>query len=365
MSVYDFKTTAIDNQTADPNINWREGQLPSTINDSARAMMAAIAGARDDFGGALTAGGTDNAITLALSQEMRTVNYAALTFTASHTNTGACTLKVDNTSALPLRAVAGVDLVAGQIVTGRMYTVRLSADKTWWFVAGVTLINSMFATMPAGTVKANLSGSAAVPTDATLADLFSAGSSGLVPTTRTISTTSPLTGGGALSANLTLALANSGVTAGSYNLGVSGVVVADALGRITSMTAGTAFPALTGNGKKVLTTDGSALSFTSLALTANGSFVATNLANPTATFANNMSVARTSAGVWRATLSGLANANYSVTVTNARGGSAMLIPYVANKTSTYFDISFPNYTNGSPIDPTIGEVIDINVFGGL
>ena len=43
MSLGQWSTTAANNATADPAINWQEGQAPSTVNDSARAMMAAIA----------------------------------------------------------------------------------------------------------------------------------------------------------------------------------------------------------------------------------------------------------------------------------------------------------------------------------
>lgn len=43
MSISQWSTTAANNATADPSINWKEGQAPSTVNDSARAMMAALA----------------------------------------------------------------------------------------------------------------------------------------------------------------------------------------------------------------------------------------------------------------------------------------------------------------------------------
>lgn len=39
-----WSTTAADNDDADATINWLENQLPSTVNNSARAMMAGIRG---------------------------------------------------------------------------------------------------------------------------------------------------------------------------------------------------------------------------------------------------------------------------------------------------------------------------------
>src|SRR5262249_46571914 len=42
-----WSTTAADNDDADPDINWREGQLPGSVNGSARNMMSALAQFRD------------------------------------------------------------------------------------------------------------------------------------------------------------------------------------------------------------------------------------------------------------------------------------------------------------------------------
>src|SRR5438309_115085 len=43
MSLYKWSQTAANNATADSSINWQEGQAPSSVNDSGRAMMASIA----------------------------------------------------------------------------------------------------------------------------------------------------------------------------------------------------------------------------------------------------------------------------------------------------------------------------------
>jgi len=64
MSFFKWSKTAASNATADGTINWAEGQAPSTVNDSARAMMAAAAKFRDDIGCNLSTSGTGAAYTV-------------------------------------------------------------------------------------------------------------------------------------------------------------------------------------------------------------------------------------------------------------------------------------------------------------
>ena len=64
MTLYKWSQTAASNATADPSINWQEGQAPSSVNDSARAMMASVAKHRDDIAGAIVTGGTATAYTV-------------------------------------------------------------------------------------------------------------------------------------------------------------------------------------------------------------------------------------------------------------------------------------------------------------
>ncbi len=50
-SIYDWSLLALENASADEDINWAEGQPPSSVNDSARAMMQRIKEYLFDNGG--------------------------------------------------------------------------------------------------------------------------------------------------------------------------------------------------------------------------------------------------------------------------------------------------------------------------
>lgn len=172
MAVWDWSTTAGSNQTADANINWQEGQLPSTVNNSARGMMAALRAFVQDQGGYATLGGSGNAFALALSQTMATRAPGLIGFFATRTNTGAVTLQVDSTTAAPLRAVSGTDLASGQIVVGSFYIVSFNSATTEYIITGVFALGlSDLPTIADGSVLSNISGASAKPSANTLADL--------------------------------------------------------------------------------------------------------------------------------------------------------------------------------------------------
>lgn len=120
--VITWSKTAATNSGADTAVNWAEGQAPSTVNDSARAMMAATAKWRDDTNGSLATTGGTTAYVLTTNQ-----TFAALTagyqvaFQINATNTGTSTLNVDSLGAKPLRKAANVEVVAGDLLIGRVY----------------------------------------------------------------------------------------------------------------------------------------------------------------------------------------------------------------------------------------------------
>lgn len=127
MSVRQWSTTAADNDDADSDINWAEGQLPGTVNGSARAMMRAIKKWSDDFSGAVISGGSTNNYTLTTGQTITTLeNGLLLCFRADKTSSGAATIVVDSTASKSILRSDGTATQASDIVSGGLYLVGYS-----------------------------------------------------------------------------------------------------------------------------------------------------------------------------------------------------------------------------------------------
>src|SRR6185312_9570157 len=121
MAWFNWSQTASSNATADPTINWAEGQAPSSVNDSARAMMAATAKYRDDITGSIVTGGTSTAYTVTSNSGFDTLihlNGQIIAFSPHTTNGATVTLNVDSLGAKPLRAQPSVELQGGVLIQG-------------------------------------------------------------------------------------------------------------------------------------------------------------------------------------------------------------------------------------------------------
>lgn len=125
-SLWQWSTTPSTNASADPSINWREGQPPSSVNDSARAMMAALALYNADISGANITTGTSTAYLLTTNSAFVGETFASLVgqmvaFTVNVTNSATATLNVDSLGAKPLRSAPNVEIGAGVLVQGTPY----------------------------------------------------------------------------------------------------------------------------------------------------------------------------------------------------------------------------------------------------
>jgi len=124
MAFWSWSKTPASNATADSTVNWAEGQSPSSVNDSARAMMARTAEWRDDISGTITTGGTSIAYTVTSNQvfDTRAHMSGAMIAFVPHTTCGATvTLNVDGLGAKPLRSAPSVELSSGTLVQGTPY----------------------------------------------------------------------------------------------------------------------------------------------------------------------------------------------------------------------------------------------------
>lgn len=139
MTLYKWSQTASADATADSTINWMEGQAPSSVNDSARAMMAAIAKYRDDIAGAIVTSGTNTSYlvgTYQIFQSLSQMSGQIIAFTPHATNGASVTLNVDSLGAKPLRSAPGMELPAGTIVQGTPYAAVYNNSDGAFYVQG-------------------------------------------------------------------------------------------------------------------------------------------------------------------------------------------------------------------------------------
>lgn len=137
---YNWSRTAASNATSDATVNWSEGQAPSSVNDSARAMMASTAAYRDDVAGAIATGGTSTAYTVTSYQIFDTLahlNGQMVAFTPHTTNGATVTLNVDGLGAKPLRAQPSVELQSGVLIQGTPYAALYNNSDAAFYLYGV------------------------------------------------------------------------------------------------------------------------------------------------------------------------------------------------------------------------------------
>lgn len=140
MPLYLWSQTSGTNASADSTINWAEGQAPSSVNDSARAMMAAVAKYRDDIAGSIVTAGTSTAYTVTTNSGFDTLahlNGQVIAFSPHTTNGATVTLNVDSLGAKPLRTSPSVELQSGVLVQGTPYVAVYNNSDGAFYLYGV------------------------------------------------------------------------------------------------------------------------------------------------------------------------------------------------------------------------------------
>lgn len=126
--IQQWSRTPADNDDADGDINFVEGQAPSTVNNSCRQLMARVAEFLGDLGADQTTAGSANSHTLtARSSFTAYTNGIILGFKAGFSNTGSCTLNVNSIGAKQIRKITEdgeKPLVLNDIVEDGIYIVH-------------------------------------------------------------------------------------------------------------------------------------------------------------------------------------------------------------------------------------------------
>lgn len=137
-AMWQWSKTAGPNDSADPSINWREGMAPSSVNDSARAMMAAMAQYRDDISGLLATAGTSTAYTVTTNQGLASVpNDGQLIAVTVHATNGVSpTLRADGGTIYPIQSSPGVGVASATMILGSPYSLKFSSANSAWMLHG-------------------------------------------------------------------------------------------------------------------------------------------------------------------------------------------------------------------------------------
>ncbi len=258
-----WSQTAATNATADSSVGWAEGQAPSTVNDSARAMMASTAKWRDDLAGTLTTGGTSTAYTLTTNQvfpSLTTLSGQALRVKFDKTNGSSATLNVDGLNAKALVTLTGATLPPGKIKANGVYDVVYANGSSEFILVNGTAVDAAFvtgtslpffqATAPAGWTKSTTNNDKALRVTSgtgggtggstAFTSVFASRTVALanLPSTNlslaSVTVTPAINGGGTPFGGTQLA-ANIGISAPTY----SGPIVTAGTGAITAAVGGT------------------------------------------------------------------------------------------------------------------------------
>lgn len=162
-SIYNWSTIAANNANSDSAINWAEGQPPSTVNNSARQLEARIAEFLADQGGALTAGGTANALTVTANSAFTAYQDGLILAVRIATdNTAASTLNANSIGAKSIRkmvfagevALSGNEMQATGIYLFR-YSTALNSAAGGWLLLNPTIDAPSFAPLASPALTGN------------------------------------------------------------------------------------------------------------------------------------------------------------------------------------------------------------------
>jgi len=141
-----WSKTAASNGSADTNINFAEGQAPSTLNDSARALMAAVRKYYEDTRGGIATGGTSTAYTVTTNEGWTAYADGMIVAARMTVASGATpTLNVDSLGAKSIKlspGATGVVPPAGALRAGSVYSFVYDLTNDCFVVLGSLSVTS-------------------------------------------------------------------------------------------------------------------------------------------------------------------------------------------------------------------------------
>ena len=172
MSVFDWSTTASSNGNSDASINFQEGQAPSTVNDSARALMARVKHFLNMLSGNTTQGGASNAYTLTSGESLSAYADGMLfMWSPNGDSTGAVTLNLDTIGAKKVYMPDGTQAGSGDLDADSSYLIHYDSaldtasggfkisgfqDTTLTASGYLTVANNLSDVASAATARTNL-----------------------------------------------------------------------------------------------------------------------------------------------------------------------------------------------------------------
>ncbi len=131
-----WSNTPAANATSDSNINWAEGQAPSSVNDSARAVMASVAKWNNDNNGTLLTSGSTVAYTVVTNQVEGALTAGYTVAVQFHATSDVnATLAPDGLAAKPMQLVAGTNAPYGAFPGGSIQSFTYSSTGTGQWIA--------------------------------------------------------------------------------------------------------------------------------------------------------------------------------------------------------------------------------------
>lgn len=136
MPFWIWSKSSADNASIDTTINFAEGQSPSSLNNSDRAVMARLAEYRDDISGILPTSGTSTAYTMSTNQGLPAVptDGQLIAFNPHVTNGINPTLVADGGTIYPIQTSPGVAVGAATLIQNTPYTAMFSQGNAAWLL---------------------------------------------------------------------------------------------------------------------------------------------------------------------------------------------------------------------------------------